>query len=183
MFKSSSSMISIKFLLSINIIWYLLSIIRPGVNSIFSLNTDYIIYYPFELLTYFFLHNDYNHLFGNMLFLCIFGNELAKIIGNFRFIIYYLSCGIITGVVYSIFIRNVSLLGASPCIFGILTFLTLLTPNEKYFFIFDLKLKYLTITYFLVQIILLFTEVGSSTSYLSHIIGMIVTLIIYKIIK
>src|SRR5688500_10591221 len=46
------------------------------------------------LLTSMFLHGGWMHLGGNMLYLWIFGDNLEKLMGAGRFIIFYLACGL-----------------------------------------------------------------------------------------
>src|SRR5262245_8010426 len=44
------------------------------------------------LVTSMFLHGGWLHLGGNMLYLWIFGDNLEKVMGNLRFLIFYLAC-------------------------------------------------------------------------------------------
>ena len=59
-----------------------------------------LIHYPgphpilLTLLTSMFLHGGLAHLGGNMLFLWIFGNNVEDILGPFRFVLFYLACGL-----------------------------------------------------------------------------------------
>lgn len=46
------------------------------------------------LLTSMFMHGGLAHLGGNMLFLWIFGNNVEDILGPFRFVLFYLACGL-----------------------------------------------------------------------------------------
>ncbi|NJL32474.1 MAG: rhomboid family intramembrane serine protease, partial [Phycisphaerales bacterium] len=49
--------------------------------------------FPFQYLTYQFLHADWMHLAGNMLFLLIFGDNIEDSMGHARFLVFYLLCG------------------------------------------------------------------------------------------
>src|SRR5881628_3311940 len=42
-----------------------------------------------------FMHGSWMHLIGNMWFLWIFGNNIEDAMGHFRFVIFYLVCGVI----------------------------------------------------------------------------------------
>ena len=44
----------------------------------------------FTLLTNMFLHGGFMHLIGNMLFLFVFADNIEAIIGNFKFLLFYL---------------------------------------------------------------------------------------------
>ena len=46
-------------------------------------------------LTSMFLHGGWMHLLGNGLFLWIFGNNVEDSMGRFRFIVFYLLCGLV----------------------------------------------------------------------------------------
>ena len=42
-----------------------------------------------------FLHGDLGHLLGNMLFLLVFGDNIEHSIGHWRFLVFYLLCGVV----------------------------------------------------------------------------------------
>ncbi|NIM04574.1 MAG: rhomboid family intramembrane serine protease [Armatimonadetes bacterium] len=46
------------------------------------------------IFTSMFMHGGWLHLGGNMLFLWIFGNNIEELLGRFKFIIFYLVCGV-----------------------------------------------------------------------------------------
>ena len=46
------------------------------------------------LITSQFLHAGFGHIFGNMLFLWIFGDNLEDQMGHFGFLVFYLACGL-----------------------------------------------------------------------------------------
>jgi membrane associated rhomboid family serine protease len=48
---------------------------------------------PYQLLSYFFLHSNFSHLFGNMLSLFFFGPLLESYMGAKRFLNFYVICG------------------------------------------------------------------------------------------
>ena len=49
------------------------------------------------LVTSTFLHAGFWHLFGNMLFLWIFGDNLEEALGHLGFLVFYLACGVGAG--------------------------------------------------------------------------------------
>jgi len=49
----------------------------------------------FTLLTAMFMHGGLAHLFGNMLFLWIFGDTLENTLGRRRYLTFYLLCGLV----------------------------------------------------------------------------------------
>src|SRR6476619_7315866 len=51
------------------------------------------------IVTYQFFHADIAHLVGNMVFLWVFGDDVERAIGRWRFLAFYLLCGAIGGLV------------------------------------------------------------------------------------
>src|SRR2546422_3049472 len=50
------------------------------------------------LITSMFMHGGLAHIFGNMLFLWIFGDNIEDRLGHLRYVIFYLVCGVLAGV-------------------------------------------------------------------------------------
>ncbi len=89
------------------------------------------------LLTSMFMHGGWAHLFGNMLFLWIFGDNLEHVMGRGRYLIFYLLCGLIASLAHVFttvaFGGNqlVPSLGASGAISGVLGGYVLLFPKRR----------------------------------------------------
>src|SRR5918997_3887331 len=92
------------------------------------------------LLTSMFMHGGFMHLFGNMLFLWIFGDNLEDRLGRARYLVFYLLCGIIASLshVFSTLAFSeggsgmlVPSLGASGAISGVLGGYILLYPHNR----------------------------------------------------
>ena len=85
------------------------------------------------LVTYQFLHADVFHIFGNMLFLWIFGDDVEEAMGPPRFILFYLGCGIAAGLAFVASAPHATtpLIGASGAIAGILAAYLMLKPCHK----------------------------------------------------
>jgi membrane associated rhomboid family serine protease len=80
-------------------------------------------YTPYvSLITYMFMHGGFVHIIGNMLFFYAFATNLEDIMGHFRFLSFYIICGIISAVVYIIpnFNSPIPLIGASGAIAGVM---------------------------------------------------------------
>jgi len=54
------------------------------------------------LFTAMFLHGGFYHLGGNMLYLWIFGDNIENYLGHFRYMIFYLSCGLFAALAHII---------------------------------------------------------------------------------
>ena len=85
------------------------------------------------LITSMFLHGGWMHLGGNMLYLWIFGDNLEKVMGNVKFLLFYLACGIAAGLAHIAFsgASNVPTVGASGAISGVLGGYLVMFPNNR----------------------------------------------------
>jgi membrane associated rhomboid family serine protease len=85
------------------------------------------------ILTYMFVHDGWEHIIGNMLFLWIFGDNIEDAVGHLRYLAFYLMCGFAAALVHG-FIdphSTVALVGASGAIAGIVAAYLLLRPCAK----------------------------------------------------
>jgi membrane associated rhomboid family serine protease len=85
------------------------------------------------LFTAMFMHAGWVHLFGNMLYLWIFGDNVEDRFGHIKFIIFYLLCGLGATFAQLAFSTgsNVPNLGASGAIAGVLGAYILMFPQGK----------------------------------------------------
>ena len=85
------------------------------------------------LLTSMFLHGGWLHLGGNMLYLWIFGDNLEKVMGAARFLIFYLVCGLAASFAHIVFGpgSNIPAVGASGAISGVLGGYLVLFPRNR----------------------------------------------------
>ena len=85
------------------------------------------------LLTSMFLHGGWMHLGGNMLYLWIFGDNLEKVMGAARFLIFYLVCGLAASFAHIVFGpgSNIPAVGASGAISGVLGGYLVLFPRNR----------------------------------------------------
>jgi hypothetical protein len=65
------------------IVVFFLSLVFPGfVYNFLALNPDYVMQKPWTILTYMFVHANFNHLFWNMIVLFFFGMDLERRAGE-----------------------------------------------------------------------------------------------------
>jgi membrane associated rhomboid family serine protease len=85
------------------------------------------------LLTSMFLHGGWMHLGGNMLYLWIFGDNLEKVMGAARFLVFYLGCGLAASFAHIAFGAgsNIPAVGASGAISGVLGGYLVLFPRNQ----------------------------------------------------
>ncbi|MBX9877056.1 MAG: rhomboid family intramembrane serine protease [Candidatus Obscuribacterales bacterium] len=85
------------------------------------------------LFTSMFLHGGWSHLIGNMWFLHIFGDNVEDRMGHFKYLLFYLICGIAASLaqVYSDINTTIPGIGASGAISGVLGAYLILFPGAR----------------------------------------------------
>jgi membrane associated rhomboid family serine protease len=75
-----------------------------------------------SILTSMFIHGGFLHIAGNMWFLWIFGRGIEDLLGHMRYLLFYLSCGLIAGFVHVMLnpFSPVPTVGASGAIAGVM---------------------------------------------------------------
>jgi len=95
-------------------------------------------HYPTPLPVYFnflssmFMHGGIMHIFGNMLFLFVFGDNIENRLGHIRYAVFYLLCGFAAAAAQIVMGPDsiIPMLGASGAISGVLGGYILLFPNR-----------------------------------------------------
>jgi len=173
----------IKTLLISNVvIWLLDAILSQFLLSgvpVFALFSQYLAlwplgpnFYPWQLLTYMFMHGGFWHLFFNMLALWMFGMELENTWGSKRFLAFYLTCGLGAGIA-NLFIAPLlgsaagPTVGASGAVFGVLIAFGMLFPDRPIYiyFLLPIKAKYFVAIYIGLE---LFYGVTGTTDGIAH---------------
>jgi membrane associated rhomboid family serine protease len=88
---------------------------------------------PLTLITYQFLHANFWHVFGNMIFLFVFGDDIEELIGHWRFLAFYLACGVGAGLAFVLSApgANTELIGASGAVAGVIAAYLMYRPCER----------------------------------------------------
>jgi membrane associated rhomboid family serine protease len=141
-----------------------------------------------QLVTYMFLHAGIFHILFNMLALWMFGRELEETWGTDRFLRYYFTCGIGAGVcvVLANYLLpfgnpNLTTIGASGAIYGILLASAVLWPDRIVYFnlLFPIKMKYLVMIYGAIAFIGTYSG-GGTVSNIAHLGGLVVGWVMLK---
>ncbi len=100
----------------------------PHIASYFSFGQQAL-----SFVSFMFLHGGFWHLLGNMWTLYIFGDNVEDRLGHFRYLLFYLICGIASGLTHLILNlhSNVPVIGASGAIAGVMGAYLLLYPYAK----------------------------------------------------
>jgi len=85
------------------------------------------------IFTSMFLHGGLLHLGGNMLYLWIFGNNVEYAMGHFRYLLFYLLCGVAAALAMAFMdpTSHTPIIGASGAISGVLAAYVLLYPRAR----------------------------------------------------
>ena len=150
------------------------------------------------LITSMFMHGSLMHLFGNMLFLWIFGDNLEHSLGRARYLVFYLVTGLIASLahVISTFVFGdnpfIPSLGASGAISGVLGGYLVLYPKKS---VRVIMLRVITTVpaivaiglWFVFQLISAFGVIGAGpqsgggVAFMAHIGGFIAGLVLVKV--
>jgi membrane associated rhomboid family serine protease len=142
-----------------------------NIENLFALHDIHSIYFkPHQLVTYLFLHGGWDHIFFNMFALWMFGSILENLWGPKRFLIFYMLCGIGSGLLHLFvlyqemapivhqmqqapldvqqeyitnpnYVVNGATVGASGAIFGCLAAFGYLFPNSLIYLYFFVPIK------------------------------------------
>jgi membrane associated rhomboid family serine protease len=88
---------------------------------------------PLTLVTSMFLHANFMHVFGNMLFLFVFGDDIEEVLGHWRFLGFYLACGVCGNLAFVLNdpASTTELIGASGAVAGVISAYLLFRPCAK----------------------------------------------------
>lgn len=87
----------------------------------------------YTLLTSMFLHGGWAHIFGNMLFLLIFGDNIEDAMGHISYLLFYLLCGFIAALAQIALDlgSTIPIIGASGAISGVMGAYIVLFPHGR----------------------------------------------------
>ncbi len=96
------------------------------------------------LVTSMFVHGDFMHFIGNMIYLWVFGISVEEATGHFRFVVFYMLCGLAAGICQALVDPNslVPSVGASGAISGILGAYILVYPYQRVRILFFLGYRF-----------------------------------------
>ena len=135
----------------------------------------------YTLLTYMFLHGDLLHLASNMLFLWVFGDNVEDAMGHFKFLVFYLVCGVVGALAHAYMLpaSRLPLIGASGAVAGVIAAYLILHPRVLVwvlaFRIIPLKIAAAWVLGFWVatQILMVLLNQADQVAWWAHIGGMV----------
>lgn len=137
-------------------------------GQFFYPSVEGIIWEWYSVVTSMFSHGGVAHLFGNMLFLYLYGDNMEDAFGKLRYLIFYLGCGLLAALAQAFLnpASQIPMVGASGAISGVIGGYLLLYPkaNIRVFYWIILFIgtimvpAYLVLGIWLLEQVLLFPE-------------------------
>ncbi|MEO7804622.1 MAG: rhomboid family intramembrane serine protease [Actinomycetota bacterium] len=136
---------------------------------------------PWSALTSMFLHGGFQHLFGNMLFLWVFGNNIEDVLGKVRYVLFYLLAGLVASAAH-IFANagsDIATIGASGAVAGLLGAYIVLFPRARittlaFIFFFRIPAVVVLGLWFASQFLIgRGQQVGGGVAWMAHVGGFV----------
>jgi membrane associated rhomboid family serine protease len=145
---------------------------------------------PLTLITSMFLHANFMHVFGNMIFLFVFGDDIEEALGSWRFLLFYIACGLAAALAFVLSdpSSHANLIGASGAVAGVISAYLLYRPCAKVYCLLDiipLRLRAYWIIGFWVlwQIIQIANQESDGVAYWAHIGGLIAGAVLFVVLR
>ena len=200
---SLSVMGQLQKLIVINIIFFIIPLLLNTFLWLFELKDisilDYfvveadimsLIFKPWSLITYGFLHGSFSHLFWNMIMLFYFGNILVNYFGDKRLLNVFFNGILFGGIIYIISYNlfpvftgvSSKMIGSSAGVMAILFYVTSYNPNHtiRFFFV-NIKLLYIAVFLLLMDIIQI--PVDNSGGHIAHLGGALIGFLMFRSFK
>lgn len=173
----------VKRLLIANVVVFFVTLVVGQGNMIewFGFHPSRIVFRPWGVVTYMFLHGDLMHLAVNMLVLFFFGPPLESRWGEREFVRFYLICGL-GGVALSYVFLPASVIGASAAMYGLMLAFAMNWPEVPIYVwgIFPVKAKYLVGFLFVLTLLSAVQGSGGNVAHYAHLGGLLAGLIYLK---
>lgn len=146
-------------------------------------------FYPWQILSYQFLHSGIPHLLLNMFVLWMFGSEVANRFGRVKFLTFYLMCGFTAAALHLVvsawvFPDYIPVVGASGSIFGIMVAFAMIDPKRivYLYFVLPVRVGVLVVGYIALDIFMGMGSSGAGTgvAHFAHIGGAFGGWFLYK---
>lgn len=132
-------------------------------------------------ITYAFLHGDWLHLIGNMIFLWVFGDNIEDAMGHIKYLVFYLLCAVAAGLAHSFYFgpSETPLVGASGAVAGVVAAYLILHPRVKVWILIFMRIPLPLSAMWCLgawvtwQVFQFVTNHESQTSWISHIGGIV----------
>ena len=166
---------------------------------LYALRPAFLISHPATLVTSLFLHSGWVHILGNMLFLWVFGKNVEDLLGHFKYLVFYLACGVVAGLSQVAVDPSslVPIVGASGAIAGVMGAYLIKFPRSSvvmlfwvlFIFTFDLPAWLMLIYWFLLQLLGGFGSISASeytqtggVAFFAHVGGFVAGILLMRLL-
>lgn len=165
---------------AINAFYYSYGFIPAVVSDLSELPPEFVVIpESTSYVTYAFLHGDFMHLAGNMLFLWVFGDNVEDAMGHVKFLVFYLVSAALAALAHQFASPEsaVPLVGASGATAGVIGAYLVLHPKVKIWVLvlgrIPLRLSAMWVLggWFAFQIFSFVTNIDNQISWAAHIGG------------
>ena len=123
-----------------------------------------------------FVHADFWHIAGNMLYLLIFGNNIEDLYGRARYVGFYVLCGLAGTVCHWLVNPEQTVVGASGAISGVMGAYMVAHPDARiHSMLGPIKVKLKAVTWILIYVAMNIAGVAfltdGTTSFIAHLGG------------
>jgi len=146
-------------------------------------------FWPWQMISYSFLHGSFGHLFFNMFALWMFGVQVENRWGSQRFGVFYFACVLGAALTHLLFVPTgqmisttqgvvaaaVPTVGASGGVYGILLAFGMMFPNQPIYlwFLFPIRAKWLVIGFGALELYSAVTGTAAGVANFAHLGGMV----------
>jgi membrane associated rhomboid family serine protease len=145
---------------------------------------------PLTLITSMFVHGNFTHVFGNMLFLFVFGDDIEEALGHWRFLGFYLASGLGAGLAFVLSdpSSTTGLIGASGAVAGVIAAYLLFRPCAKVFCLLGLiplrlRAYWIIGLWAIWQFVDAASRVDDGVAYWAHVGGLITGAILFVVMR
>jgi membrane associated rhomboid family serine protease len=175
--------------IALNVLVFVLTMLRPSLTGRLGISAAGLIgeHWFWQPLTYMFVHGGFKHIFFNMLALLFFAIPIERKAGSWEFLLYYLLCGVLNGLLsvglaYLMLIITgnplylyIPLIGASGAVYSVLLAYAVFFPRSTIFIwgILPVPAPLLIVIYFVIEFVGQFTDSGG-TAHFAHLFGLMI---------
>jgi membrane associated rhomboid family serine protease len=168
-------------LIGINVIAFALQMMLGGAIfnelALWPIGTDFA---PWQVLSYGFLHGSLMHLLFNMFGLYMFGSDVERVLGQRRFLVYYLTC-IVSAAIAQLIVTAMMgsqhpTVGASGGVFGLLLAFGMMFPRRTVVLLIPpipMPAWLFVTLYGVIELYLGITGTASGVAHFAHLGGMV----------
>ena len=121
----------VRRLLVANIFVFFVQYAAPAMTDAFVFVPRWVLFRPWTIITYMFLHAGFTHILFNMLGLFFFGPRVEARIGSRRFVQLYFLSGISGALLSFAFAPSSAIVGASAAVFGVMLAFAMFWPRDQ----------------------------------------------------